>query len=63
MLAFIVLAATTPSLLCVGSAAWLAYKEKSQWVWFAGLSIIAGMGGLQMLATLGGWRLAAGVAH
>jgi len=61
MLALIVLAATVPSLLCLGSSAWLAYKDKKQWVWFAGLAILAGLGGLQMLYALGGWRLSAGV--
>jgi len=59
MLAWIVFAATAPSLLCLGSAAWLAYKEKSQWMWFAGLAIVVGVGGIQMLATINAWRLAA----
>jgi hypothetical protein len=61
MLAWIVFAATAPSLLCLGSSAWLAYKERPQWVWFAGLAIIAGIGGVQMLSTIGAWRLAAGL--
>jgi len=57
MWAWIVFAATAPSLLCLG-AAWLAYKEKSQWMWFAGLAIVVGVGGIQMLATINAWRLA-----
>ena len=40
MLAWIVFAATAPSLLCLGSSALLAYKDKAQWVWFAALSIM-----------------------
>jgi len=59
MLAWIVFAATAPSLLCLGSAAWLAYKEKLQWMWFAGLAIVVGVGGIQMLATINAWRSAA----
>jgi hypothetical protein len=59
MLALVVLAAALPSLLCLGSAAFLAYKERSQWVWFAALSIITGWGGVWMLNMIGVWRLAA----
>jgi len=44
MLAFIVLAAALPSLLCLGSSAFLAYKERPQWVWFAVLSLITAPG-------------------
>jgi hypothetical protein len=44
-LAFIVLAAALPSLLCLGSSAFLAYKERPQWVWFAALSLVTGWGG------------------
>ena len=58
MLAWIVFAATTPSLLCFGSSAFLAYKDKAQWVWFAALGVAAGFGGISMLSTIGGWRLA-----
>ena len=31
MLAWIVLAATTPALLCLGASAFLAYRDKAQW--------------------------------
>jgi hypothetical protein len=59
MLAWIVLAATAPALLCLGASAFLAYKEKYQWVWFAVFAFVAGYGGLTMLQTIGAWRIAA----
>jgi len=59
MLALVVLAATASSLLCIGSSAYLAYKDKSQWVWFAAMSFIVGWGGITMLNTIGVWRIAA----
>ena len=59
MLALVVLAAALPSLMCLGSSAFLAYKERSQWAWFAALSIITGWGGAWMLNLIGVWRLAA----
>jgi hypothetical protein len=59
MLAWIVLAATAPSLVCLGSSAYLAAKDKAQWMWFAALSVVAGFGGVWMLSTIGAWRLAA----
>jgi hypothetical protein len=58
MLAWIVFAAIAPSLVCLGSSAFLAYKERSQWVWFAALSVVTGFGGIWMLSTIGAWRLA-----
>ena len=59
MLAWIVFVATAPSLLCLGSSAFLANKDKPQWVWFAALAVVAGFGGIGMLSAIGGWRLAA----
>lgn len=59
MLAWVVLISAAPSLLCFGSSAWLAYKERSQWIWFAGLAILAGFGGVWTLFTIQAWRLAA----
>src|SRR4051812_41935700 len=44
MLAFIVIAATLPSIVCLLSSAWLAYKERPQWWWFALLSLVTGSG-------------------
>jgi hypothetical protein len=58
MLAWIVPAATAPALLCLGASAFLAYKDKAQWIWFA-FSLVAGFGGLTVLQTIGAWRLAA----
>jgi hypothetical protein len=59
MLAWIVSVAIAPSMLCLGSSAFLAYKDKTQWVWFAALSVVVGFGGVWMLSTIGVWRLAA----
>ena len=53
MLAWIVLAATTPARLCLGASAFLAYKDKAQWIWFAAFSLVAGFGGLTVLQTIG----------
>ena len=58
MLAFVAFVAASPSLLCLGSSAFLAYRDKKQWVWFAVLGVLAGFGGLWMLQTIGAWRLA-----
>lgn len=33
-------------------AAFLAYKERPQWVWFAGLAVLAGIGGLLTLGVV-----------
>ncbi len=46
-------------LLCLGASAFLAYKDKAQWIWFAAFSLVAGFGGLTVLQTIGAWRLAA----
>ena len=59
MLAWIVLAATAPALLCLGASAFFAYKERAQWIWFAAFSVAAGFGGWTVLQTIGAWRLAA----
>ena len=57
MLAQIILIASLPSMFCAGCAAFLAYKERKQWPWFAGLSVLAGMGGITVLNMIGLWRL------
>ena len=58
MLAWTVLAATAPALLCLGASAFLAYKDRAQWIWFAAFSVVAGFGGLTVLPTIGAGRLA-----
>ena len=57
MLAWIVLAATTPALLCLGASAFLAYRDKAQWIWFAVLAVLAEIGGVVMLAAVQAQRL------
>jgi hypothetical protein len=58
MLAQILLIANLPAIFCVGCATFLAYKERPQWVWFAGLSVLAGFGAIAVLQMVQLWRLA-----
>ncbi|MEH2508596.1 hypothetical protein V1290_007407 [Bradyrhizobium sp. AZCC 1578] len=39
-------------------APFLAYKEGPQWVWFAGLAVLAGIGGLLTLGVVHAQQLA-----
>jgi hypothetical protein len=57
MLALVLLIASLPAIFCVGCAMFLAYKERRQWVWFAGLSVLAGIGAIGVLQMLPLWRL------
>jgi hypothetical protein len=57
MLAQVILIASLPSMFCAGCATFLAYREREQWVWFAALSVLAGVGGIAAL-NIGLWRLA-----
>ena len=41
MLALVLLVANAPTIVCTICAAFLAYKERPQWVWFAGLAVLA----------------------
>lgn len=59
MLALVLLSASVPSMFCAACATFLVYKERSQWVWFAGLSVLAGLGGIMVLGNIGLWRMAA----
>jgi hypothetical protein len=43
MLAQVLLIASLPSMFCAACATFLAYKERKQWIWFAGLSVLAGI--------------------
>ena len=45
MLAWVLLVANMPTIVCTICSAFLAYKERPQWVWFAGLAVLAGIGG------------------
>jgi hypothetical protein len=50
MLAWVLLVANMPTV--VGCSAFPAYKERPQWVWFAGLTVLAGIGGLLTLSVV-----------
>jgi len=57
MLAQVLLIASLLSMFCAGCATFLAYKDRKQWVWFAGLSVHAGVGGITVLNMIGLWRM------
>jgi hypothetical protein len=59
MLPLVVFAASLPAMFFAGCAAFLIYKERRQWVWFAGLSAAAGAGAIGVLQMAQLWRLAA----
>jgi len=44
-------------MFCASCATFLAYKERRQWVWFAGFSVLAGVGGFTALNVIGLWRM------
>ena len=52
MLAWILLVASVPTIVCAICSAFLAYKERPQWVWFAGLAVLADIGGLVTLGVV-----------
>jgi hypothetical protein len=58
MLAWILLVASAPTIVCAICSAFLAYKERPQWVWFAVLAVLAEIGGVVMLAAVQAQRLA-----
>jgi len=58
MLALVLLVASTPTIVCAICSAFLAYKDRPQWVWFAALAVLAEIGGLVMLATVQAHQLA-----
>jgi hypothetical protein len=45
MVALVLLAANMPAMICAVCSTFLACKERSQWVWFAALAVLAGFGG------------------
>ncbi|KRR23129.1 hypothetical protein [Bradyrhizobium retamae] len=58
MLAWDLLVANMPTIVCTVRPAFRAYKERPQWVWFAGLAVLAGIGGLLTLGVVHAQRLA-----
>jgi hypothetical protein len=52
MLAWIVLAASAPAIVCVLSATYLAYQQRSAWAWFLTLSVFAEIAALVILLNL-----------
>jgi hypothetical protein len=58
MLALVLLVASTPTIVCAIGSAFLAYKERPQWVWFAALAVLAEIGGVVMLRAVEAQRLA-----
>ena len=57
MLAWVLLVANMPTIVCTICSAFLAYKERPQWVWFAGLAVLAEIGGVVMLRAVDAHRL------
>jgi hypothetical protein len=57
MLAWVLLVANMPTIVCTICSAFLAYKERLQWVWFAVLAVLAEIGGLVVLAAVQAQRL------
>jgi len=51
-MAWLVLAASAPAIVCVLSAAVLAYQQRPAWGWFLGLSIGAEFAALLLMANL-----------
>jgi hypothetical protein len=47
-----------PTIVCTVCLAFVAYKERPQWVWVAGLAVLAGIGGLLTLGVVHAQRLA-----
>jgi hypothetical protein len=57
MLAWVLLVANMPTIVCAICSAFLAYKERPQWVWFAVLAALAEIGGVVMLRAVDAHRL------
>jgi hypothetical protein len=58
MLALVLLVASTLTIACAICSAFLAYKERPQWVWFAALAVLAEVDGLEMLSAVSAHQLA-----
>jgi hypothetical protein len=57
MLAWVLLVANMPTIVCAICSAVLAYKERPQWLWFAVLAVFAEIGGVVMLRAVDAHRL------
>jgi hypothetical protein len=57
MLAFVLLVASTPVMVCAFCSVFLAYKDRFRWMWFAALLVLAEFGGFAMLSTVNAHRL------
>ena len=58
MLAWVLLVVNMPTIVCTICSAFLAYKERPQWVWFAGWAVRAGIGAVLMLSVVHAQQLA-----
>ena len=47
-----------PTIVCTICFALLAYKGRPQWVWFAGLAVLAGIGAVLTLGVVHAQQLA-----
>ena len=56
MIPLLIITTTLPSMFAAGCAALLALKDRKQWVWFAGLAVLAGIGGILTLGILRAWN-------
>src|SRR5882724_10985294 len=56
MLAWQILAASVPAIICVVCAAFLAYQQRPAWTWFVGLSIGAQFVGVLLVLQLRGYH-------
>jgi hypothetical protein len=56
MLAWQILTASVPALVCVLCAAFLAHQQRPAWVWFVGLSIGAQFAAVLLVLELRGYH-------
>ena len=57
MLPKVLMILSMPTMFCAGCAMFLVYRERKQWVWFAGLSVVSGVGAISVLHMIEPWRL------
>lgn len=58
MLAWVLLVVNMPTVVCTICSAFLAYKERPQWIWFAGMAVLARIAGLLALGVVQAQQLA-----